>query len=82
MKFLAFIGCVFSIQVLLGQSNYDVDIKNENKAAKATLEAQAKREAFGKCKFVYTFDFKEGDRFIFEKSETPYNMDGICNGIF
>lgn len=55
-------------QIILAQ--YDVDIKKENKAEKMTLDAQAKRETFGKCKFIYTFNFKEGDRFIFEKSET------------
>lgn len=57
-------------QIAIGQNTYDVDIKSENQAAKRTLDAQAKREAFGKCKFIYTFDYKEGDRFIFEKSET------------
>jgi hypothetical protein len=65
-----FISFIILTQFAIGQNPYDVSIKTENLAEKRTLEAQAKREAFGKCKFVYTFDFKEGDRFIFEKSET------------
>jgi hypothetical protein len=64
---IAFIGIT---QITFGQNSYDVDIKSENQAVKKTLEEQAKREAFGKCKFTYTFDYKEGDRFIFEKNET------------
>lgn len=70
MKPLLIVLYLISTCIVSGQSNYDVDIKTENKAAKTFLEAKNKRENLGKCRFVYTFDFKEGDRFIFEKSET------------
>ena len=69
-------------QIASGQNDYDVAIKSENKLEKRILEEQAKREAFGKCKFTYTFDFKEGDRFIFEKSETAIKEGWDIMGYF
>ena len=69
-KITSLISLLLLTHFAIAQNPYDVSIKTENFAEKRTLEAQAKRETFGKCKFVNTFDFKEGERFIFEKNET------------
>lgn len=71
MKLISFGFLILgSIHFAPAQNPYDVDVKSENRLLKAVTDKQTKREVAGKCKFKYTFEFQEGDRFIFEKSET------------
>lgn len=69
-KFYILIPILLLTQFILAQNNYDVDIIKENSVNKKNLNAIEEREKIGKCKFIPTFEFKEGDRFIFEKNET------------
>jgi hypothetical protein len=73
---------ILTTTIVIGQTNYDVDIKTPSKTTKYQFGQQKRREAFGNCKFVYTFDFKEGDRFIFEKSESAIKEGYDFGGYF
>jgi len=68
-----FLGCNI---LLKAQSNYSVSAKSEDKLQqRLKIEAQ-KRESFGDCIYINTYNFKEGDRFIFEDfSDKSYISD-------